>query len=81
MNTVVNVRVFDKFCNGCVRNKKDIMVSFEVTGDRKIDENVLRWKDYFLTNEQASELILELQQQLFNNSRGDLESRGVVKTL
>lgn len=57
------VAVNGKGCNGCVRHKKDVMVTITVAGP----PSGTIFHDYFLTTEQASSLRDELDKVLKQN--------------
>ena len=58
-NIVKHTRAYDKDCNGCLRVKRDVMVSFMVVGDD--------FYDMFLTTEQAEFLVESLKGVLKQN--------------
>ena len=58
------VRVYDKGVIGCLRNKKDIMIS--ICGPNgSID-------DIFLTQSQAEQLLKDLQKEVNENKSGEI---------
>jgi len=68
--SVDNFRVYDKTCVGCRRVGKDIMVVFAgkpASDDRDKGQSYIH--DFFLSQDQAKDLIEQLQKQLENNMR------------
>jgi len=61
-----NIRVHDKGVNGCIRHKKDIMLSFQLEGDKSTN-GLKDIHDIFLTTNQAEELLEGLKQKLETN--------------
>jgi hypothetical protein len=59
--------VYGKECNGCVRHKRDIMVTFHTEPEKGSGKKV-EFNDFFLTNEQAATLMLQLQEVLLRNT-------------
>ena len=57
---VESIRVHSKGVIGCVRHKKDIMISLTKEGDKN-------FYDFFLTQEQAESLLKELTQRINQN--------------
>jgi hypothetical protein len=62
------VRAYNKQCTGCKKTQTKVMMSFK-------DENSEQGQvyDIFLTNQQASYLLKELQEAISFNSEGCLE--------
>lgn len=54
---VYSHNVQNKDCNGCKRFESDIMVTFTIRGSKT-------FHDFFLSNDQAEELIKDLKKQL-----------------
>ena len=58
METIVkNVLVHNKGCNGCKRFNRDVMVTMFTTSE----ESVTEFNDFFLSTEQAENLVKDLQ--------------------
>ena len=64
-HTEINyVRVYDKGVIGCLRSKKDIMISI-CAPNGGID-------DIFLTQPQAEQLLIDLQKEVNENKSGEI---------
>lgn len=62
-----NIRVHGRV-NGCVKHKKDIMISFQ-SEDDKVTNGMKDIHDIFLTTKQAEELLEELKNKLEFNKQ------------
>ncbi len=63
-----NIRAYDKECHGCVKNNKDIMISFMYEND---PEDIIY--DLFLTQEKAERLLWELTDAVYRNKNLTVE--------
>jgi hypothetical protein len=63
---VKDLKVFDNQCTGCLRFKSDIMLTIRLEDERNAMPD---FNDFFLSTEQAKELIVELQKKLKQNEQ------------
>lgn len=74
MDAIVNsLNVHNKGCNGCKRHERDIMVTF-TTDPPAGSANKMEFNDFFLTNEQAKDLVTQIQKALLQNIDEEEES-------
>lgn len=62
------IQVYGNHCNGCERNKKDIMIAFMHTGQE--------FYDVFLSNEEALKLANNLVSRVGGNTATRTSNRG-----
>jgi len=68
MNTIIqSTSVHDKGCNGCVQHKRDVMITL-ITDPPEGSDKKMGFNDFFLTNEQAARLMMQLQEVLMLNT-------------
>lgn len=63
-DVVQSIKVYGKKISGCVYHKKDIMLVLTREGE---DD----WHDWFLTTDQAQDLINQLQEKLKQNKENE----------
>lgn len=63
ISSIQYTAVNNRHCNGCIRAKRDVMISY-VSNDNK-------FLDIFLTQSQAEELIIQLQKSITQNAIED----------
>jgi len=64
---IESIHAYSKYCVGCRRNERDIMLSFISNKSKRIDGDVAIITDLFLTQAQAESLHKELGEMLARN--------------
>lgn len=65
----VNVAVTGKNCIGCLRHKRELMLTLQDAAD----DAGCKFNDWFLTREQAESLIADLKRRLSENDKEETQ--------